>query len=173
MTKEDLVAGCDAAERVLKKANEAVNRDVLDEAVEDLIVRVDDWKNHSVDQFGKLLMHGMYGVITGKTEQEKDVRCPPDPDLVAPESTDFATQYEIYLFECILLCCKEVSTAKSKDKKDKTRSTGPRIRNKSAKLHLKGRIFMTNVTDILTVSKPGAPPRSAPCRDIADLLSLS
>lgn len=59
-------------------------------------------------------------------------------------------QYEIYLFECILLCCKEAS-----GKKDRTRSTGPKIRNKNAKLQLKGRIFMTNVTDIVSLSKPG------------------
>ncbi|KAF4122033.1 hypothetical protein GMORB2_7626 [Geosmithia morbida] len=134
-TKADLVAGCEAAERVLQKANEAVNRDLLEEAFEDLNSRVDDWKNHNSDHFGQLLMHGMYTVITGKVDQEKD--------------------YGIYLFENILLCCKEVSANKSKDKKDKTRSTGPRIRNKNAKLHLKGRIFMSNVTDILTLSKPG------------------
>ncbi|KAF7558442.1 hypothetical protein G7046_g5716 [Stylonectria norvegica] len=135
-TKEDLVAGYEAAERVLHKANDAVNRDLLDEALDELIVRVDDWKNHKVDQFGKLLLHGVHGVITGKTEQEKD--------------------YEIYLFEYILLCCKELSPTKSKEKKDKTRSQGPKPRNKHAKLQLKGRIFMTNVTDILSLSKPGS-----------------
>ena len=64
-------------------------------------------------------------------------------------------QYEIYLFECILLCCKEVTPNKTKDKKDKTKSTGPKIRNRSAKLQLKGRIFMTNVTDVVSVSKIG------------------
>ncbi|KAK5989493.1 Rho guanine nucleotide exchange factor scd1 [Cladobotryum mycophilum] len=134
--KDDLMAGWEAAERVLMKANEAVNRDLLDEALEDLIGRVDDWKSHKVEQFGKLLLHGVYGVITGKSDQEKD--------------------YEIYLFECILLCCKEISPNKSKDKKDKTRSQGPRARNKSAKLQLKGRIFMTNVTDVVSLSKPGS-----------------
>lgn len=71
--KSDLASGCEAAERVLHKANEAVNRDMLDEALEDLIGRVDDWKNHKVESFGKLLLHGVYGVITGKTDQEKDV----------------------------------------------------------------------------------------------------
>ena len=76
-------------------------------------------------------------------------------NLLWQELTDLALQYEIFLFECILLCCKEVSANKSKDKKDKTRSTGPRMRNKNAKLHLKGRIFMTNVTDVVTLSKPG------------------
>ncbi|KAF5484345.1 Rho guanine nucleotide exchange factor scd1 [Colletotrichum siamense] len=134
--KADLAGGIEAAERVLSRANEEVNRDLLDEALDDLRNRVDDWKNHRVEQFGRLLMHGVYTVVTGKSEQEKD--------------------YEIYLFECILLCCKEISANKSKDKKDKTRSTGPKIRNKNARLQLKGRIFMTNVTDVVSLSKPGS-----------------
>ncbi|ROW02550.1 hypothetical protein VPNG_07848 [Cytospora leucostoma] len=135
--KEDLGAGIEAAERVLKKANEAVDRDLLDEALEELVGRVDDWKNHRVEHFGKLLLHGVYTVVTGKTDQERD--------------------YEIYLFECILLCCKEITPNKSKDKKDKTRSTmPPKARNKNNKLQLKGRIFMTNVTEVLSFSKPGS-----------------
>jgi cell division control protein 24 len=75
--KEDLLLGCASAERVLHKANEAVNRDLLDEALEDLVVRVDDWKSHKVEQFGKLVMHGVYGVVTGKNDQEKDVSSHP------------------------------------------------------------------------------------------------
>jgi cell division control protein 24 len=54
-----------------------------------------------------------------------------------------------------LLCCKEKDPSKGKDKKDKTRSTGPKVRNKNAKLQLKGRIFMTNVTDVVAMSKTG------------------
>ncbi|XDG03479.1 hypothetical protein ABKA04_003094 [Annulohypoxylon sp. FPYF3050] len=91
--KADLTGGIDAAERVLTKANEAVDRDLLDEALEDLIRRVDDWKNHRVESFGRLLLHGVYTVVTGKSEQEKD---------------------------------------------------------------LKGRIFMTNVTEVLSFAKPGS-----------------
>ncbi|KAI1388970.1 uncharacterized protein F4822DRAFT_443723 [Hypoxylon trugodes] len=132
--RADLTAGIEAAERVLTKANEAVDRDLLDEALEELIRRVDDWKNHRVESFGRLLLHGVYTVITGRTEQEKD--------------------YEIYLFECILLCCKEVQPNKSKDKKDKNK-TAPKIPNKNNKLQLKGRIFMTNVTEVLSFAKPG------------------
>jgi hypothetical protein len=64
-------------------------------------------------------------------------------------------KYEIYLFQCILLCCKEVVPGKTKDKKDKTKSTGPKVRNKNAKLQLKGRIFMTNVTEVVAMSKTG------------------
>ncbi|KAK4140994.1 pleckstrin domain-containing protein [Dichotomopilus funicola] len=135
-TKEDLTAGIDSAERVLQKANEAVNKDLLKEAVKELVTRVEDWKKHRVEQFGELLLHGVYTVVTGKGDQEKD--------------------YEIYLFQSILLCCKEVVPGKTKDKKDKTRSTGPKIRNRNAKLQLKGRIFMTNVTDVVALSKTGS-----------------
>lgn len=71
--KADLASGIEAAERVLKKANEAVDRDLLDEAMEDLVARVDDWKNHRVEQFGRLLLHGIYPVITGKSDKEQDV----------------------------------------------------------------------------------------------------
>ncbi|KAI1637280.1 hypothetical protein F4809DRAFT_661366 [Biscogniauxia mediterranea] len=133
--KGDLADGIDAAERVLKKANEAVDRDLLDEAVEELQRRVDDWKNHKVEQFGRLLLHGVYTVVTGRIEQEKE--------------------YEIYLFEYILLCCKEVQPNKSKDKKDKNKATA-KVRSKNNKLQLKGRIFMTNVTEVLSFAKPGS-----------------
>jgi cell division control protein 24 len=44
---------------------------------------------------------------------------------------------------------------KIKDKKDKIKAPGPKPRNKSAKLQLKGRIFMTNVTDVVAISKTG------------------
>lgn len=74
--KADLSSGIEVAGRILTKANEEVNREVLDEALEDLRNRVDDWKNHRVEQFGKLLLHGVYTVVTGKSEQEKDVRRP-------------------------------------------------------------------------------------------------
>jgi cell division control protein 24 len=154
-TKNDLANGISAAERVLHKANEAVDRDMLDEALDDLITRVDDWKNHRVEQFGKLLLHGVYTVVTGKSDQEKDVSLH-DPTSLSPFTlTDKLPQYEIYLFECILLCCKEVTAMKTKDKKDKTKSTGPKVRNRNAKLQLKGRIFMTNVTDVVAISKTG------------------
>jgi cell division control protein 24 len=39
-----------------------------------------------------------------------------------------------------------------KDKKDKNKTKEP---NKNAKLQLKGRIFMTNVTEVLSLAKQG------------------
>ena len=71
-------------------------------------------------------------------------------------------QYTIYLFERILLCCKEVNPNKSKDKlmgaqKDKKDKKDKKKEfNKNAKLQLKGRIFMTNVTEVLSLAKQGS-----------------
>ena len=64
-------------------------------------------------------------------------------------------QYKVFLFEKILLCCKEFNLAKQKNKmvlgqKNLTDKKG------NPKLQLKGRIFMQNVTDIITVSRPGS-----------------
>jgi cell division control protein 24 len=72
-------------------------------------------------------------------------------------------QYTIYLFERILLCCKEMNPNKSKDKlmgtqkdkKDKKDKSKNREPNRNAKLQLKGRIFMTNVTDVASLAKQG------------------
>lgn len=63
-------------------------------------------------------------------------------------------QYHIYLFERILLCCKDVNPNKQKTKlmgKDKP-NAAPKGK---PRLQLKGRIYMANVTEVLSVQKPG------------------
>jgi cell division control protein 24 len=245
---------------VLKEANDAVDQELLREAREDMESRVEDWKNHQIEQFGDLLLYGHFPVVNGKSDGQKEVRtltsplsssnvqkfaslrlfrdsttrkaldsterqnlpsleqstedaqleallvldqkshgndqrqltnedtflsnmlfhqfsgC--DPETGAPTlAKRFADsmgitaptyeQYTIYLFERILLCCKEINPNKSKDKvmgiqkdkKDKNKSKEP---NKSAKLQLKGRIFMTNVTDVIALGKQGNVFRSVP-----------
>ena len=52
----------------------------------------------------------------------------------------------MYLFECILLCCKEVNLNKPKN-----RLTNRNIDKKGKpRLQLKGRIFMQNVTNVVS-----------------------
>ena len=61
------------------------------------------------------------------------------------------SQYKIYLFERILLCCKEINPNKAKN-----RLGGKNVDKKGKpRLQLKGRIFMQNVTDILNYSRSG------------------
>jgi cell division control protein 24 len=73
LTKADLTAGIEAANRVLQQANAAVDREIRGEALIDLCSRVDDWKNHRVDHFGELLLHGHFPVVTGKSDVQKEV----------------------------------------------------------------------------------------------------
>ncbi|KAK4695829.1 cell division control protein 24, partial [Lecanoromycetidae sp. Uapishka_2] len=61
-------------------------------------------------------------------------------------------QYKVYLFERILLCCKEINPNKPKNKMLST--TKPLVDRKGKpKLQLKGRIFMQNVTDVVTLNR--------------------
>lgn len=78
-----------------------------------------------------------------------------------------SSQYTIYLFERILLCCKEVNPNKAtkdklmgsqkdkKERKEKEKRDKKDKNSKNTKLQLKGRIFMTNVTDVVSLVKPG------------------
>ncbi|KAL8933218.1 MAG: hypothetical protein Q9216_006468 [Gyalolechia sp. 2 TL-2023] len=58
-------------------------------------------------------------------------------------------QYIIYLFERILLCCKEVNPNKQRPKMLRNEKTPLNLHGK-VRLQLKGRIFMQNVTDVLS-----------------------
>ena len=75
-------------------------------------------------------------------------------------------QYKIYLFERILLCCKEINPNKAKNKM--LSSNRPLVDKKGKpKLQLKGRIFMQNVTDVIFImnkksGKAVMPPGLAP-----------
>ncbi|KAL9099029.1 MAG: hypothetical protein Q9163_005414, partial [Psora crenata] len=61
-------------------------------------------------------------------------------------------QYKVYLFERILLCCKEINPNKPKNKM--LGNNKPLVDKKGQpKLQLKGRIFLQNVTDVLTFKR--------------------
>lgn len=70
--------------------------------------------------------------------------------LMAPVSM----QYKVYLFERILLCCKEINPNKQKNK---MLGNNKSFLDKKGKprLQLKGRIFMQNVTDVMSIGKAG------------------
>jgi len=59
----------------------------------------------------------------------------------------------MYLFERILLCCKEANP--NKQKAGKKQTPVPPDRRVKPRLVLSGRIFMQNVTETISVAKPG------------------
>lgn len=104
------------------KAKQATVRELLD--------RVEDWKGHELDKFGDLWLDDHFTVT--KAGQPRD--------------------YHVFLFEKMMLCCKEI-VQERKDKKsaknssmlrkDKTASKSSIPERK--KLALKGRIFVSNI----------------------------
>ncbi|CAK1364681.1 Rho guanine nucleotide exchange factor scd1 [Cercospora beticola] len=135
--KQDLMNGMQAATSVLNSTNRAVDQEEKREAVQELKHRVEDWKGHRVEGFGELLLYGTFTVL--KSEN-------------LANGKDGERQYHVYLFETILLCCKNIDPSKPKNKL----SNKPMVDNKGKpKLQLKGRIFMQNVTDLVSLAKPG------------------
>ncbi len=63
-------------------------------------------------------------------------------------------QYKVYLFERILLCCKEINPNKPKNKM-LGNSKPPVDKKGKPRLQLKGRIFMQNVTDVVSLGHKG------------------
>ncbi|BGP43224.1 Guanine nucleotide exchange factor for Cdc42p [Rhodotorula kratochvilovae] len=120
---DELKAGLESIMRVTDKVNEEKRRKDNMQAVEELNQRVEDWKGHDISSFGQLLLQESFIVIKSDNERE----------------------YNVYLFERIILCCKEVGALGKKDKKSNSilkRPPSQRIN----KLQLKGRIFVNNIT---------------------------
>lgn len=121
---------------MLAGTNDAIAREERGEAVEKLKTLVEDWKGHRIEGFGELLLYGQYTVLKGESMTSKNEE----------------REYKIYLFEMILLCCKEINVNKPKNKMS-TRTLV--TKDGKPKLQLKGRIFMQNVTETISLQKPG------------------
>lgn len=114
------------------RVNETRRKQENEAVVKDLERRVEDWKGHKISQFGNLLLEDVF--IMSKEDSERE--------------------YHVYLFEKILLCCKETNTKKPQSK------TGPLIKGSNRKqkrvsLQLKGRIFIHNITAVVNNSRAG------------------
>ncbi|KAI0645373.1 hypothetical protein C8Q79DRAFT_926630 [Trametes meyenii] len=138
---DELKAGVAAAKRITDKINEAQRRAENDATVKNLEGRVEDWKGHHISNFGALLLDDIFSVTKSEVDRE----------------------YHVFLFEKIILCCKEyipqpgngkkVGKSNSILKKPSSPSStlvppgaGPSTKKKNTPLLLKGRIFLNNVT---------------------------
>ncbi|KAF2478540.1 Pleckstrin homology domain-containing protein [Neohortaea acidophila] len=137
--RQDLLIGKEASTSVLARTNHAVDKEEKIETVQELKLRVEDWKGHKVDSFGALLLYGTFTVL--KSEN------------LGVGGKDGERQYHVYLFETILLCCKDIDLSKPKNKLSNRQLVDKRGK---PKLQLKGRIFMQNVTDLVSLGKPGS-----------------
>lgn len=151
--KADLLEGKKAATEVLTRTNRAVDREEKAEAVQELKGRVEDWKGHKVEAFGELLLYGTFTVLKSENiSSGKDAERQVSLGLTRLHAKANIQQYHVYLFETILLCCKDIDLSKPKNKL----ATKQLVDKKGKpKMQLKGRIFMQNVTDIIVAGKTG------------------
>ncbi|KAK7692640.1 hypothetical protein QCA50_004273 [Cerrena zonata] len=119
------------------KVNEEQRRAENRATVTNLENRVEDWKGHHISNFGNLLLDDIFTVT----------------------KSDMDREYHVFLFEKIILCCKEYTPSVNSKKVGKSNSIlkkqySPSPLNfgasgnkkKSTPLLLKGRIFLNNVT---------------------------
>ncbi|KAG6811144.1 hypothetical protein H0H92_008799 [Tricholoma furcatifolium] len=138
---DELKSGSDAAKRITDKINEAQRRAENELTVKNLQSRIDDWKGHHTENFGELLLDDIF-VVT---------------------KSEFDREYHVFLFEKIILCCKEAlqqpPNGRGKVGKGnsllKKQAAPPPLSlpggvgqpvKKNTPLLLKGRIFLGNVT---------------------------
>ncbi|KAJ7457259.1 Dbl homology domain-containing protein, partial [Mycena galericulata] len=111
---EELKDGLQAAKRVVDKINEAQCKAENEETVKSLRTRIDDWKGLSLDDFGEFLLDDTFVVTRSDVDRE----------------------YHVFLFEKLMLLCKEVHP----NKNVRTRNS------RTTPLLIKGRIFVNNIT---------------------------
>jgi cell division control protein 24 len=137
----ELIGGHEVTKRMAESVNETIRQHSNISIVAELQVRVQDWKTHHISEFGNLLLEGRFKVTKGELDRE----------------------YEVYLFEKMILCCKEILP----DKKDKRAGkSGSLLKKQQADKHisgppkknplsLKGRIYVNNLTHLQKVGADG------------------
>ncbi|KAJ7096899.1 hypothetical protein C8R44DRAFT_717514 [Mycena epipterygia] len=135
---EELKLGSDATTRIAEKMQFAQLQAQKHRTVESLRTRVVDWKGHHLEDFGELILNGIFNVT----------------------KSNIVREFHVFLFEKVILCYKETvsddgkgfSTAQSIPSKEP--SQGPsslreaigRPMRRNPPLLLKGRVFVSNVT---------------------------
>ena len=134
--KSDITDAIKIIEDVLHQADASIDKETKEDALHELDERVDDWKSLVLSSFGDLLLFGTFSVLKdgGLREQEKE--------------------YHIYLFSSILIMCKEQNLNKPKNKIMAKERQTLSLRGKP-RMHLKGRIYLINVTNVISSSGPG------------------
>ncbi len=152
----ELVEGVAACKRIVEKCDEAQRRADNIATVKMLERRVEDWKGHNLANFGELLLD----------------------DVVVVKRNNIDREYRVFLFEKIIIFCKEVLTLPNGNPKvGKNNSIWnirnaqvlPIIPNTSSRktvnpLHLKGRIFLKSVTQTVCNTTFGGECSNFPCR---------
>ncbi|KAJ3097831.1 hypothetical protein HDU97_004528 [Phlyctochytrium planicorne] len=121
---DELNEGLEAIKRVTEKVNEQKRVEENRQMKNDLGRMVEDWKGLQIDDFGELILSDKFFMISNDVEKE----------------------FNLYLFERILLCCKDLTKSKKKSKKTVDKD-GPTFA-------LKGNIYVNSISRVQDNSDP-------------------
>uniref|UniRef100_A0A060T2M6 ARAD1A02662p n=1 Tax=Blastobotrys adeninivorans TaxID=409370 RepID=A0A060T2M6_BLAAD len=140
--QSELYDGMESIERVTQSVNESKRKLDNAESVRDLQERLRDWRGHNLADFGELLHEGVFPVVKAGLERE----------------------YHLYLFENIILCCKESSNSMMSKKGINLSKKRPSVSGSAASsqsdtarssLVLKGRIYMAYISSVSVSRRDG------------------
>eukprot|EP00834_Sanchytrium_tribonematis_P006273 NODE_445_length_7306_cov_0.516997.p2 type:complete len:481 gc:universal NODE_445_length_7306_cov_0.516997:6950-5508(-) len=124
---KELQLGLKSVKKAADRVNEVRRKQENLAIKEDLEKRVDEWKGHDPSSFGDLLLHDKFLMLVNDTERE----------------------LLVYLFERIILCCKEnQSTSILRPFKQKSG-------NVKTFFQIKGRIWIGNVSGVVNCTTKG------------------
>ncbi|KAJ3103566.1 hypothetical protein HDU96_009219 [Phlyctochytrium bullatum] len=118
---DELKEGLESMKRVTERVNEQKRVEENRNMKNELIERVEDWKGLQPNEFGELLLYDKFPM------------------------TDNDREYNLYLFERILLCCKDLGKSKRKSKKNDKDNSPPQFA-------LKGNIYINSITAVQDTS---------------------
>lgn len=125
--KLELMAAFDASNRIAQTINEIKRKQENAQLKRELETKVEDWKGFNIREFGDLLLDS--NVIMARRDIEKEVH--------------------MFLFERILICCKEVRKEK---KKSLIRRSNSRTQIVS-QFQLKGGVTITEIERVVSSTK--------------------
>ncbi|KAJ3217452.1 hypothetical protein HDU67_007922 [Dinochytrium kinnereticum] len=121
---DELKEGLEAIKRVTERVNEQKRVEENRQLKNELAEKVEDWKGLKPEDFGSLLISDRFLMTSNDVEKE----------------------FNLYLFERILLCCKDLRKSKKKSKK---------AQDKEGSLYsLKGNIYVNSISAVQDTSDP-------------------
>lgn len=139
----ELAQALDAMVKMMSDVNETKRKADNKTVTRDLDSRVKDWRSLSLPELGELHLSGTFSVL----------------NISHPNGEEL--EYSLYLFDRVLLCCRERVQNVKKNTLTKMRPSGASVssrnsQGKSLTLDIRGRIFMTYVTNVTYSKAPGS-----------------
>lgn len=139
----ELVQAEEAMGKMMSDVNEMKRKADNKSVTRDLDSRIKDWRHLSLPELGELHLSGTFPIL----------------NISHPSGEEF--EYSLYLFDRLLLCCRERAQNHKKSTLTKMRPSGASVSSRNSQgrsltLDIRGRIFMAYVKNVSYAKAPGS-----------------